>query len=429
MPSSPATLAPRPPLQVGPTGRFLVDQHGTPVLVQGDTAWSIIVAATREHALRYLDDRAAKGYNAIIVNLIEACFSPDPPRDLYGHEPFTRPGDFTTPNDAYFEHAARVVEQAAERGITVFLAPCYLGYKNPGYPGYGGRAEGFYAEVLANGVDACGAYGRYVGRRFGRFDNLVWVMSGDRCPGTALEHVRAMANGILAEDPRHLMTAHVNPECKPYEQYPDDPWLTLNQTYSYTIVHRALIEDYNSRPVRPNILFESTYENEHNASPLQIRRQAYWAFTSGACGHFLGTFPTWRFDQGWEAALESPGSLAMVHLKALMTSVPWWDLVPDQGHTLVTRDIGELRGLDFCSAAITPDARVALVYVPTPREITLDLTRLADGRLAVTWFDPLTGDRCDAGRYQAAGSWPFRPPWDHDAVLLLEADAGRAGED
>jgi hypothetical protein len=417
--------SPRLPLRIGPTGRYLVDQAGAPTLVHGDTAWSIIVAATREGAVRYLDDRAAKGVNAIIVNLIEACFSPDPPRDLEGREPFTRPGDFTTPNDDYFDHAAWVVEQAAARGITVFLAPCYLGYKAPSYPGYGGRPEGWFDEVLANGVEACGTYGRYVGRRFGRFDNIVWVMSGDRCPGAALEHVRAMARGILAEDPRHLMTAHVNPECKPYEQYPDDPWLTLNQTYTYTIVHRALIEDYNSRPIRPNILFESTYENEHNSSPQQIRRQAWWALTSGACGQFLGTLPTWLFAEGWEAALDSPGSLAMVHLRAFFDSIPWWNLVPYQEHRLVVAGIGEHRGLDFASAAITGDGRVAVVYLPAPREITLDLTRLADERLAVTWFDPLTGERRDAGHHQAAGTWPFRPPWDHDAALVLESGGAR----
>ena len=58
---------------------------------------------------------------------------------------------------------------------------------------------------------------------------------------------------------------------------------------------------------RPNILFESTYEGEHNASEVQIRRQAYWALTRGACGQTFGSNPMWPLDPGWEDALGSRG--------------------------------------------------------------------------------------------------------------------------
>jgi hypothetical protein len=422
------------PLKVGPTGRYLVDQTGTPVLLQGDFGWSLVVSTTRDEVLRYLLDRQRKGFNAIYLGLIDHLFSYDPPRNWYGDDPFTTPGDFSTPNEAYFAYADWVIQKAAETGLCVFIAPSFFGYRAPGgsdaYGGYQTRAEGWYADVLANGVDGCYEYGRYVGRRYGRVDNLVWVMAGDRCPGEALEHVRSMARGILEEDPRHLVTAHVHPGCKPYEQFPDDSWLTLSNTYTYDIVHRELLADYNANPGRPSFLLESTFEGEHNASAVQIRRQAYWAILLGACGQFMGNLPTWHFSPGWTCGLDSPGSWDMARLGGLFNSMRWWDLVPDQEHLIVVGGLGEFRGLDYCAAAATPDGSLAVAYLPATRRITVDLARLVGARVAATWFDPATADRYPAGEHPTAGFADFAPPpGDHDWVLVLEATSdGRHAE-
>src|SRR5450432_722268 len=55
--------------------RFLIDSHGVPFLLQGDAAWSLIANATREEASVYLQNRQSKGFNAILVNLIEHKFA------------------------------------------------------------------------------------------------------------------------------------------------------------------------------------------------------------------------------------------------------------------------------------------------------------------------------------------------------------------
>jgi hypothetical protein len=427
------------PVAVGPTGRYLVDQAGVPFLVQGDAAWSMVAAATREDAACYLDDAQAKGTNSIIVNAIEAYFAPDPPRNAYGEEPFRTPGDFSTPNEAYFAHLDWLIGAAGDRGIQVFLVPSYLGYVEPGLyaPRYGyelDRPDGWFAEVLENGVEGCRDYGRFLGRRYRDFDNIVWVMGGDRNPGMALEHVRAMAAGILDEDDRHLLTAHVNPEDVPVEQYPDDPWLAMNFTYSYTIVHKALLRDYCRVPVRPNILVESTYEFDHNASDLQIRRQAYWSLLCGACGQFMGTDGVWGFAPGWQDVLDSPGRVAVSRLVDVFSSRRWWDLVPDLGRAaewsalrsrpgeeFVRQGVGELRGLDFCAAARTPDGALAMAYIPTARTVTLDLSQMADGSVSATWFDPTSGAMTAGGEWPTGAIRDFSPPGDHDWLLILEA--------
>ena len=159
------------PLEVGEDRRHLTDQNGKPVLIVGDTAWSLIADLTEADATFYLDDRQRRGFNALIVNLIELKFSTDPPRTRTGVEPFRNPGDFSTPNPAYFDYAHRLIAAANRRGIIVWLCPAYLGW--------GGSDEGFFRQIQAGGKANLQAYGRFVGRRFKDLPNIVWMVGGD----------------------------------------------------------------------------------------------------------------------------------------------------------------------------------------------------------------------------------------------------------
>src|SRR5262249_8502647 len=113
------------PLARGPNqARYLVDQNGQPFFIAGDTAWSLIAQPDSDGAPLYLDDRHAKGVNAIVVNLIEHLYADHAPANNAGDAPFTgRPS--ATPNEAYFAHADAIIDAAAERHIAVLLAPLY----------------------------------------------------------------------------------------------------------------------------------------------------------------------------------------------------------------------------------------------------------------------------------------------------------------
>lgn len=402
------------PVRVGPDKRHIVDRSGAPFLIQGDAAWSLISGLTKEEAERYLENRKRKGFNSIIVNLIEHKFHG--PVNRYGEGPFTTPADYTTPNEKYFEHADWVIRKAGEKGIQVFLAPIYLGYK--------GSDEGWVEETLANGVEKCRKWGDYVGRRYKDFDNIVWLIGGDRDPGTSLDEVNAIADAIKATDKRHIFCAHVAPESISTEQYKDNDWLDLNATYSYQIVHQKLLADYDRKPVRPFFLMESTYEGEHNASTVQIRRQAYWAILCGATGQFMGNRPIWLFDPGWEAALDSTGSQDMARLGALFHSRPWQDLVPDEKHEVVVDGLGEFLGLDYLSAARTGDGGTVITYLPTPRTFTVDMTKVSGKSAKGWWFNPRMGKATAAGTFPTTSKKHFVPPGDGDWVLVLD-DAAR----
>lgn len=400
------------PLKVGPTHRYLVDQNNIPFLIHGDTPWSLIVELSEPDAELYLENRRQKGFNSIIVNLIEHKFASNPPNNRAGDPPFLTPGDFSTPNEKYFAHADWIIRKAADKGIQIFLAPCYLGYM--------GTAEGFYEEVKAVGPEKCRAYGRYVGSRYRNFDNLIWLIGGDLNPADVMPQVLEMAEGIRETDTRHLFTAHVAPESAPADVFDGETWLSVNNTYTYKLVHDLLYRDFNRAPAMPFFLIESTYEGEHNASAVQIRRQAYWAILCGGCGQFIGNLPIWPFRQGWREAMDGRGSRDMVHLKSLFLSRRWHELIPDQRHETVTAGLGEFNGLDYLAAAVTSDGSTLIAYLPTEREVTVDISKISGTRVKVWWFDPGTGCARPAGDFENRGLRIFKPPLEGDWVLVID---------
>ena len=402
------------PVRVGPDHRHVVDQNGLPFLIHGDMPWSLISGVTEEEAEHYLENRRQQGFNSIVVNLIEHKFHG--PVNRYGEGPFTTPGDFSTPNQKYFQHADWVIRRAGEKGIQVFLDPIYLGYK--------GTDEGWVEEALANGPEKCRNWGRYVGKRYRDFDNLVWLMGADRNPEQALDDVDAVASGIKEFDNRHLFTAGSDPEYSAVDRYAGGGWLDLNSTYTYGIVHKKLLADYNRIPVMPDFLLETTYEGEHNAPPVQIRRQAYWAILCGAAGQFFGNLPLWGFNPGWENAMDATGSQDMMRVKAVFTSRPWYELMPDQKHEVVIDGLGEFNGLDYLAVARTVDGATVIAYLPTARVFTVDLSKVAGTAAQAWWYNPRNGNADAAGKFATGAKQKFAPPAEGDWVLVLD-DAAR----
>ncbi len=392
--------------------RYLVDQNGAPFLLQGDAAWSLIVGLNEAEVEQYLENRRQKGFNGTQVNLIEHKFCKHPPLNVAGEGPFTTPGDFTTPNEKYFAYADWVIRKAAENGIQVLLYPIYLGYK--------GTDEGWVKEALANGPEKCLDYGRYLGKRYKDFDNIMWMMGADLDPGPALEDVDMIALGIKEYDHRHLFSAECDPEHSAVDYYSGGGWLDFNATYTYEIVHKKLLQDYNRKPAMPFILIESSYEGEHNSSEVQIRRQAYWSVLCGGFGQVMGDFPIDIISPGWQQAMDLPGSVGMMHWGKLFRSRPWFDLLPDQKHQVVTAGLGEFNGLDYLAAARTSDGSTVIAYMPTSRTISVDMSKVSGSQVQAWWFDPRNGKATAAGVFPASGGQKLTPPAEGDWVLVLD---------
>jgi hypothetical protein len=414
------------PLAVAPGGRFLVDAAGEPFLIQGDAAWSLIAQLRREDFDLYFADRRKRGFNTILVSLIEHRFASEAPSNAYGQRPFLTPGDFTSPNENYFAHADWVLQRAAEGGFLVLLAPCYAGIN--------GGEEGWYREMVAAGPEKLRRYGEYLGRRYRDFKNIVWVNAGDYDPPDK-SLVRAIAEGIRAEDPHALQTAQGSPESSTLDYWGPEPWLQLNAVYTYAPLYLEM-QRQRARPDRmPYFLIESTYENEHGATSQRLRMQAYQALLFGAAGQVFGNNPIWHFDGpglystpvSWVEGLDSEGARSMTHLGSLMGAFAWWKMVPDVGGSLLVEGLGPRQ--ERAVAALAEDGSFALVYLPSRRDVVIDLGRLAGPRVAARWYDPADGRFADAAGSPliASGRHRFRPELESnsagedDWVLVLES--------
>jgi hypothetical protein len=383
------------PLHVDASGRFLRDADDQPFLLHGDTAWSLIAQLRREDVDRYLADRRERGFNTILVNLLEHEFASNAPANIYGDPPFEADGDFSRPDEAYFAHAEWVLQRAQEEGFLVLLTPAYIGYRDSG--------EGWYEEMEAAGPEVLEGYGRYVAERFAGLDNIVWVQAGDDNPPDA-SLVDAIAEGIEAVDPDALQTAHGAPETAAFDVVGERPWLDLNNIYTYQDVYPVAIDQFTADRT-PFFLLETTYENEHDATPELIRAQAYYALLAGAMGQVFGNNPMWHFDAPglfdvdvtWQEALGGPGSQSMTHLRALLDRLEWWKLDPDLDRRFLTDD-GESDGT---VGSIACDGSFGLVYVPAVEEVALDLSAIDGDCVTLRWYDPSAGTFTSAGRVTA----------------------------
>jgi hypothetical protein len=134
----------------------------------------------------------------------------------------------------------------------------------------------------------------------------------------------------------------------------------------------------------------------------------------------MGNLPVWRFGDGWKRALDLPGSQAMEHWGKLFRSRRWFDLVPDQRHTVVTSGLGEFNGLDYLAAASTPDGRLVMAYLPSERTFTVDLGNMPADRLRAWWFNPRDGTPVSPSEISAQGMREFTPPAAGDWVFVLD---------
>ncbi|MBS0366391.1 MAG: DUF4038 domain-containing protein [Proteobacteria bacterium] len=394
-----AERAARFPLHVEAGKRYLVDSAGAPFLLQGDAAWSLVAQLQREDVLAYMADRRARGFNALLVELEEHYFADHPPANAYGVAPFTVPGDFSTPNEAYFAHVDWVLTQAARQGFLVLLTPAYLGYD--------GEEQGWYREMRASGAQKLFEYGRYLGHRYGHYTNILWVEGGDyNAPDMSV--VDAVARGIDAgAGVPQLHTYHGQRGTSAREaadpvRY---PWLNVNAIYTHTddvVAHASAAYRQSGMPF---FLIENYYEG-NSASASQVRQQAWEALLSGACGQVFGNEILWNFNGNppdhnkapWQAALDSAGARSMSQVGHFFAGKPWWLLRPRW--TAAAPAVG--RGTPPApTTAVASDGSLAVVYYPRLESAPIDLRALRGPRVRARWFDPADGS------WRAANAAPY----------------------
>ena len=332
------TVEPPPayPLKKSANGRYVVDSKGAPFLVAGDAPQALMVKLTEADADLYFSNRVAHGFNAVWINLL--CRPGTGGRKdgatYDGVPPFTTPDDLSAPNETYFARCDRMLSLAQNHGLLAILDPV--------------ETIDHLKVLVANGPEKCRAFGRYLGQRYRRFANLLWMSGNDfqgwRDPKND-EAALAVAKGIRDTDPDHLQTVELNYEVSGSLDDPKwEPVISISCAYTYYPTYAQVLKEYNRPNFLPVIMIESDYEFEQRATPVVLRREEYWSILAGAAGQVYGSGPIWPFADHWKSALDSTGAVQMAWVKALFEPRPWFDLVPDQQHKLVVAGYGTFDG-------------------------------------------------------------------------------------
>ena len=425
-PAASASVGPAYPVKHATTGRHLVDQNGVPFLILGDSPQAMIGNLSEADAELFLSNRQSHGFNTVWINLLckstTKCSGDGTTFD--GIAPFTSANDLSTPNEAYFARADRMLQLAAKYGFLVILDPA--------------ETAGWLAVLRSNGATKSRAYGQWLGTRYKDFPNIVWMSGADFNTWRTLSDdalVQAVALGIQDTDPDHLHTVELDTGSS--TSLDDSSWspiISLNAAYTYNPTYAEVLHAYNQSTSVPVFMVEASYEFESfaQADPAILRRQEYWTALSGATGQLYGNGHTWGFSPGWKTQLETPGAVQIKHLKALFQPRAWYELVPDQAHTVVTAGYGTFVSTgspgdnDYVTAARTPSGKLVMAYMPSARTVTVDMSQLS-GPATARWYDPVVGTftNITGSPFAHSGVSDFTTPGtnaggDEDWVLILE---------
>lgn len=382
------------------SSRYIVGANGLPLFIHGDTPWSMPASLTDAEIDTYIDNRAAKGFTAILLQAPVFKFTSDgSTNNIDGVEPFTSmTGNWNwTLNNTYWNRVDRIVNRCKTNGIIVFI--------NPAYWGFNGGDEGCYTQCQAQSDATLQAYGAALANRYTQ-GNIVWCLGGDYdgVDGAAVTKQWQIVVGIRSVRTTDIITAHGAPGSPAYSAWNGQVGFNLNSAYpgdTADIYSECDTEYARSGPI-PFVMLEGIYEQER-AVPISaagLRRQSYQAICSGACGQFFGNSPIWHFESinapfsytgTWETNLDSTGSTHQQYVKQLISAYHWWKLVPTSGTSLVSSALSS--GDSRICPALANDGTFAFIWVPSSQTITVVTNALTgvSGNVRIRRFNPTDG--------------------------------------
>ena len=425
-------------LRISPLNPHLLETvSGVPMFLNNYTVWSLISNSTREDIAELLIICKTRKFNMISA-VIPPFFEGKHDSTVYDVPPFVTDSAgvpdpakpvITSGNDPdipgqydCWDHIDYIIDLAAENGIYIMLLPTWGSWVSGGYDGDLSREK-----IIFNKKNAY-QYGLWLGQRYGKKENLLWMLGGDR---SAIyerkeglydyrEIWRAMAegladgtNGIDQQDGQanysNLLISFHPRKWAPNSSawFHNDQWLAFNsiQDTPYDQV-TSLPHDYNLKPFKPIWLFEGRYEGRSSA--WGIRYQAYQTVFAGGFGNTYGS-GNYCFPSNWKKLIKLPGAEQMAYLyninREIWTDAQFLERTPDQ--KLILGDKGNTYGngqydlsgkilknpgySDRITAMRGAKGKWALVYTANGREITLNLSRLYKGKLNAYWFNPRNG--------------------------------------
>ena len=418
-------------------------QNGDPVWFMGDTAWALYTDSRenghdRDSVHRYIDTRAAQGFNVIHSMLISEAGWGNRGGDAFS--------DFATEriDPAYWQEVDERLAHLNARGITGGLVLSW---------GDKGRNPNNWRTFPSQ--EARLRYARYVAARYGAHD-AYFVVAGewdaDTRRDTGLtddairDQYREIGRTICEVDPQGRMVA-IHPMVSPTSrEFAKESWMSFGD---YQQVYRKLHgEILTSRHFdKPVVNSEYAYYlrdrdadgvvDKENSHDLDATRHATWDIAM-AGGYLITGFGTTYFgghrnpgpfevdapqDDEWESQVQ--------HAKVLFESLAWWRLEPrddligtpvdrtgDRGVSLPGRKHPLVAPPEVAYWALAEEGCCYIAYV---RGISGPVYLKVRGDVAyrVRQFDPRTGSYTALASPVVQGRIEYIPPDPQDWVIVL----------
>ncbi|HLO60504.1 MAG TPA: glycoside hydrolase family 140 protein [Bacteroidales bacterium] len=437
---------------------YLKYADGTPFFWLGDTGWELIHRLSREEIASYIQTRKEQGFNVIQTVIISEFIHSDKPVNFYNDSIFIqedplKPAITTGDNPAdaieydFWDHVDYAVKTAASEGMYIALVPSWGEWVIP-------RTD----KPLFNTLGQAYEYGHFIGNRYGKYPNIIWILGGDRHPDERKEGIalwRAMAEGIAdgvnqenkydgrADYSNTLMTHHSFNSSSQW--FHNDDWIDFHMWGSYHAeinnpkAWQQAILDWNLESPKPTMNGEPCYEGhginyavDDNGyfTSTDVRLAAYWSVFSGCAGFTYGAQPVWQFTDetrpkysaktlmNWQEGLKLPGASMMKYLKNLMESFLNDYPLPDE--SVITGGQGD------CGdhlAAIRNESRI-MVYIPTGHNVSVDAGVLKAEMLKASWFNPRNGEITKITSYKNNGPKEFAVPGMSESLNWLRSGRG-----
>ena len=395
-------------LSISGNGRYLM-QEDKPFFWLADTGWLIFGNLTEEEAAVYLKNRAVKGFNviqAVLVYSVKAL-------ETINKMDWCAADIVDTPK--YWAHVERIVALADSLGLYMALLPSW---------------GSLVKNHLITEENVC-AYADFLAERFGKYDNIIWVLGGDIKADAYISLYRKFGTYLKLKMPDKLITFHPFGRCASTMWFAEDDWIdfhmfqsghrrydqcnlgawddTDNPSYYGEDNWKYVKQDYRIC-TKPTLDAEPSYQwilqGLHDVTQpywtaREVRRYAYWSVLAGACGHTYGDNAVMQFykegAQGvnygvictWNEAVHHEGAGQMGFLKNLMESV---DFVNGEARDDLL--IGGQRE-KHARIAVFAGKEYVITYDYLGEAFTLDTSGYAGKEM--WWVSPVTGVRSYIG--------------------------------
>lgn len=409
--STPTCLAAAPDLfaahgrlQVAKSGTHLAHADGTPFFFLADTCWCGPALSSEADWEAYLGRRREQGFTAVQFNMVSPWRTA--PTDAEGRKSYTLRDGRLTANEAFYKERLDSRLRAINRAG--LLAVPVLCWANKAGDAGTELTEDQLVELIQFEV------ARYADV------HALWILAGDnRYQGKDAEKWKTIGRRVFAagngKSPA-LVTTHPTGENWPWNDWENEPWLTVLGYQSGHGDGAGTLKWLQSGPpagygkratfTRPVINLEAPYE-DHVAyqsrlphSDLSVRRAVYWSLlVTPVAGVTYGGHGVWSWhtrpgqsptDHGgsgvakiWRDALELPGATQMGHARAFFELLPWTQLRP-ANDLLTSQDPDPTK---FIACAATPDRSVVVAYAPPGTQPTFRDPSIKPQRC----FDPRSG--------------------------------------